>query len=118
MLQWSKCPLVPAADPYLNSTSYCELSPSHVLDVLDFGPHFHQGRGQYSHLRDTESLGHRLALITGPTSHIQETLGRGEAGIQTHGSTPKLMVGLSSAPTGWLLSSHMPPTDCQGNCAR
>ena len=81
MLQGSKCPLTPAADLYLNSTSYCELSPSHVLDVLDFGPHLHQGRGQYSHLRDTESLGHRLALIIGPTSYIQGTLGRGEAGI-------------------------------------
>lgn len=81
ILQWSKCPLAPAADPYLNSTSYCELSPSHMLDMLDFGPHLHQGRGRYSHLRETKSLGHRLALITGPTSYIQEMLGRGEARI-------------------------------------
>lgn len=52
-----------------------------MVDMLDFGPHLHQGRGLYSHLRETESLGHRFALITGPTSYVQETLGRGEAGI-------------------------------------
>lgn len=81
ILQWSKCPLAPAVDPYLNSTSCCELSPSHMLDLLDFGHHLHQGRGWYSHPRETKSLGHRLALITGPTSYIQEMLGRGEARI-------------------------------------
>ena len=79
-----------------------------MLDMLDFGPHLHQGRGRYSHLRETKSPGHRLALITGPTSYIQEMLWGGRLGFEPM-DPPQSSWSVPRLHASWLLSSLVPP---------